>query len=800
MRYTRRDYVLRNQLIHLFILQITLDLVIGQLHYSTPEESKHGTFVGRISQDLGLEIADIKTRMLRLVHKDGKEYFQVNLQNGILFVNNIIDREDICPKIAVCVVPLEVIVDKPVQIYRVDVEIEDINDNRPVFPANEFNLIIAESRLPGTRFPLEGALDADVGINSVKTYELSSSEYFSLDVETDKHQRKSIELVLKKSIDREQTPLYNVTLTAFDGGKPRLSGTTQLLITVQDVNDNAPFFEQPLYEVNLVENAVKGTLVIQLKASDLDQGENGEIKYKFSYLVPPEVISTFSLDQHTGDIIVKGVVDYENLNLYEIQINAIDEGHNPMMGHCKILITILDVNDNPPELTVTSLSVPVPEDSSPGTVVAIISVHDKDSGVNGKVTCYINEQIPFKIKASFMEYFSLTVDGPLDREAVSQYEVIITARDGGLPSLSITKNIRVDISDVNDNAPSFQQYSHTIFITENNPPGSYVYTASADDSDLDQNSFITYSLVEDTIDGLPMSSYISVNPENGNVFALLSFDQEQVAYFQCKIKATDAGIPPLTNSLMLNVFIVDINDNSPVFTSPSLSTSGSTNNVMVPKSSKAGDLVTKVKAVDADSGYNAWLSYDFKDIKKDVEKIPFRIGHHTGEVIVTRPFEESDRQEYRLCIMAKDHGEPQMSTMVNVTFSLVETLQDGTIETIQTGRTSEDFSDANLYLIISICSISCVFLITLIAYTVIRWQKYMEELNELRKCNIFSSTTGSWTNTQQQQYNVWLNAVSKNDLVVFTPSYPQSSEREFNYQQEFIDNSTLKVRLYDTVT
>ncbi|MEE6478699.1 hypothetical protein FKM82_011965 [Ascaphus truei] len=787
-----QDYQVRIRLIHVFLLQMVWDLVLCQLHYIIPEESKHGTFVGRIAQDLGLEIGGINSRMLRIISRDEKEYFQVNLQNGILFVKDIIDREELCPNIALCIVSLQVIVDKPVQMYRVDVEIEDINDNYPVFSVNEYITPIAESRLAGSRFPLEGAFDADIGSNSITNYELSANDYFTLEFPKFIHQIRSLELVLKKSLDREKISVHNLTLVAFDGGKPKLSGTTQLIITVEDVNDNAPTFEQPFYQCSVVENAGKGTLVVQLNATDLDQGKNGKISYEFSKLVPLQVTSIFTLDKHTGEIRVKGELDFETTNMYEIQIDAVDNGEHSMVGHCKVLVTILDVNDNAPALTVTSLSVPVPENAPRGTIVAIISVHDRDSGVNGRVLCQISEHTPFQINPAFMGDFSLTVDKPLDREAKSEYEVVITARDEGSPALSVSTTITVEVSDVNDNAPQFLQSVVTIFINENNPPGSHVHSVSASDSDTNQNSFITYSLSESAIDGIPISSYMSINPENGKLFALLSFDHEQLTYFQCQIKATDAGLPSLSSNLTLHVFIVDINDNAPTF-APLSSNSESTLTINTPRSAQPDYLVGKATAVDPDSGYNAWMSYEFKDPE---ENIPFRIGHNTGEISMTRTFTESDSEEYRLVVLAQDHGEPAMSALIIIVISLVESGGDIQLDRQHSRGRADDFPDANVYLIISICSISSIFLITLLSFTVLRWQKYRDEVNELREnYNICQNTIGSWTYSQQSQYKVYLNSIqTHNDLLVFTPNCPQSTENgESANQQGLIINTSCKV-------
>ncbi|XP_063304113.1 protocadherin alpha-13-like isoform X6 [Pelobates fuscus] len=764
----------RIRLVIVFFIQMATDLVLSQLHYMVPEESKHGTFVGRIAQDLGMQISDINDRRLRIVSKDGTDYFQVNLQNGILFVNKIINREELCPETSICTVQLEIIVDKPVQIHHVDVEIEDINDNYPVFSSNEFKLIIAESRLLGSRFPLEGAVDADVGTNSITNYELSASDYFSLDVQTYTQKSKSIQLVLKKSLDREQIPVHNLTLIAYDGGKPKLSATAQLLITVEDVNDNAPVFDKSFYTVSLLEHALKGTIVTKLNATDLDKGEYGEIFYAFNKVVSQQVANMFSIEPSTGIIRVIGEVDFERRKIYEIEIDAIDNGHHPMAGHCKLIVNIVDVNDNAPELTVTSLNVPVPEDASLGSVVAVISVYDKDSGSNGKVNCQIPRNVPFKITSTVREYFSLIVDGPLDREIISEYNVEITATDEGSPALSVTKLIKVQISDVNDNPPTFLQSSESVSVKENNPPGSHVYTVTAFDADINQNSFITYSIIDSSIDGIPISSYISINPENGKVFALMSFDHEQVSHFQCQIKSIDAGLPPLSSNLTLYIFVEDVNDNAP-YVLTAFSSSESRLTEMIPKSVREGHLVTKIKAIDADSGYNAWISYEFVN---PPQNIPFVIGRQTGEITIIRPFMESDGDEYRLSIELKDHGDTIMSSVATLVILLVESGHDLPVER-QTHhhRKDDDFSDANIYLIMSICLISSVFLITLIVYTLLKWQKCTREINELKQHNFCPSIAGSWTYSQQRQYKVCLSGgPPKNDLILFTPNFPQSMD------------------------
>ncbi|XP_030882042.1 protocadherin alpha-7, partial [Leptonychotes weddellii] len=393
----------------------------GQVQYSVAEESKHGTFVGRIAQDLGLELAELVPRLFRVASRGHGDLLEVNLQNGILFVNSRIDREELCGRSAECSIHLEVIVDRPLQVFHVEVEVKDINDNPPVFPETQKNLFIAESRMLDSRFPLEDASDADIEENALLTYRLSPNEFFSLDVPTNDEQVKPLGLVLRKPLDREQSPELRLVLTATDRGKPELTGTVQLLIKVLDVNDNTPAFDRTLYAVKLPENVPNGTLVIKLNASDLDEGSNADIIYSFSSGVSPDIKSKFYIDAISGEIIAIGHIDFEESKTYKLRVEAIDKGYLPLAGHCTVHVQVLDANDNAPELTVTSLSLPISENAQPGTVITLIKVFDRDSGANGEVTCSLTPHVPFKLVSTFKNYYSLVLDSALDRESVADY-------------------------------------------------------------------------------------------------------------------------------------------------------------------------------------------------------------------------------------------------------------------------------------------------------------------------------------------------------------------------------------------
>ncbi|XP_077793266.1 protocadherin alpha-7 [Macaca mulatta] len=779
----------RRHLLLFFTILAAWEAGRGQLHYSVPEEAKHGTFVGRIAQDLGLELSELVPRLFRAVCKFRGDLLEVNLQNGILFVNSRIDREELCGRSAECSIHLEVIVDRPLQVFHVDVEVKDINDNPPVFPATQKNLFIAESRPLDSRFPLEGASDADIGENALLTYRLSPNEYFSLDVPTSNQQVKPLGLVLRKPLDREETPELHLLLTATDGGKPELTGTVQLLITVLDVNDNAPVFDRTLYTVKLPENVSIGTLVIHPNASDLDEGLNGDIIYSFSSDVSPDIKSKFHMDPVSGAITVIGHMDFEESRAHKIPVEAVDKGFPPLAGHCTVLVEVVDVNDNAPQLTLTSLSLPISEDAQPGTVITLISVFDRDFGVNGQVTCSLTPHVPFKLVSTFKNYYSLVLDSVLDRESVSAYELVVTARDGGSPSLWATASVPVEVADVNDNAPAFTQSEYTVFVKENNPPGCHIFTVSARDADAQENALVSYSLVERRVGERALSSYVSVHAESGKVYALQPLDHEELELLQFQVSARDAGVPSLSSNATLQVFVLDENDNAPVLLAPRVGGIGGAVSELVPRSVGAGHVVAKVRAVDADSGYNAWLSYEFQPVAASA-RIPFRVGLYTGEISTTRALGETDAPRHRLLVLVKDHGEPSLTATATVLVSLVESAQApkaSSRASVGIAGPEVALMDVNVYLIIAICSVSSLLVLTLLLYTALRCSAPSSEgaCGLVKPTLVCSSAVGSWSFSQQRRQRVCSGeGPPKTDLMAFSPSLPQGPSSSDNVSRK----------------
>ncbi|XP_061608611.1 protocadherin-10-like [Phyllopteryx taeniolatus] len=691
----------------------------AQIRYAIPEELEHGAFVGNVAEDLGLDLDKLSARRFRIVSGTRRQYVEVNLENGVLFVNERLDREDVCEQSLACSFHLQVVIEKPLELYRVEVEILDVNDNSPSFPWSQFNLDISESAAPGSRFPLESAQDSDVASNSLRTYLLSVNEHFTLDIQTRSDGSKFAELVLQSPLDREEQGAHQMVLTAVDGGSPERSGSAQIDITVLDANDNAPVFDQSFYRVRLAENAPKGAVVIRLNASDLDEGTNADIGYSFSGHAPSKVRQLFAVDARTGEIKVKGPIDYEKARMHEMYIQAKDKGPSAVAVHCKVLVNVLDRNDNLPEVILTSVSTPVHEDAPPGTVIAVISVTDEDSGENGNVDCEIPNLIPFQLHSSFRNYYTLVTSDVLDRERAAEYNITLTARDMGSPPLFTRTTIVVHVSDVNDNAPLFAQPSYSVYLTENNAPGASICSVTAQDPDDGQNAYLSYSVAEADIQGMPASTYVSINSDNGNIYALRSFDHEQFKSFQITVRARDAGLPPLIGNVTVTLFILDQNDNAPVIVSP-LPENGTPPTQAVPRSADAGYLITAIRAVDADAGQNSRL---FFQMLQATDPSLFSVALYTGEIRTVRRLAEEDPTRHRLVILVKDNGQLPLSATVSIILSVVDSLPESQPDSGDLSLSPRHSSDFSLYFIVSLGAISFTFLVAIVVIVTVRGLK-----------------------------------------------------------------------------
>ncbi|XP_070769955.1 protocadherin alpha-2-like [Enoplosus armatus] len=751
------------------ILLCLSDWSAAQIPYSVSEEVDKGTVVGNLAKDLNIPTQQLEERGFRIVSGYSKKYLDANLRTGALFVNERIDREELCPNLPKCSLNIEGLLSHPMNIYRIEISIIDINDNAPSFLEQTHVFNISESSSTGERYPLPIARDADTGSNSVKTYKLSPNEHFSIDVSSG-GDIVSAELVLQKALDREKQAIVKLTLTAVDGGKPARSGTMQILVNVIDVNDNTPSFSKSLYKVRVSENVPISTTILKLNATDLDEGPHSDIRYSLMRRGNVDSPEKFIVIPESGEIVVKANLDYEESNAYELRVQATDQGASPRSGYSKVLVEVVDVNDNAPEISITSLMSPVKESAEIGTVVALVTVTDKDGGKNGLTTCKIKDSVPFTLTSNYRNYYSLTVDGLLDREIVSQYKVTITATDEGKPPLSSSAVITVQISDINDNAPRFPEANINIYVKENSKVGDIITRTTAEDADANENAKLTYSLMDNYPKGFPISTVVNINSETGDIVSLQSFNYEELKKFQFKVQATDSGVPPLSSNVTVNVCILDENDNNPTILAP-YSEHGSVNSESIPYSAEAGYFVAKIRAVDADSGYNALLSYHLSEPKGNNL---FRIGTSTGEIRTKRRMSDNDLKTHPLVVLVSDNGEPSLSATVSIDVVVVESAADIQTQFRHVPIKEESFSDLNLYLLIAIVSVSVIFLLSLISLIAVRCHRTDGSFSRYSAPMITTHPDGSWSYSKStQQYDVCFSSDTlKSDVVVFPAPFP----------------------------
>uniref|UniRef100_U3I7Y6 Protocadherin gamma-C3 n=1 Tax=Anas platyrhynchos platyrhynchos TaxID=8840 RepID=U3I7Y6_ANAPP len=715
----------------------------GPLRYSVREELPHGAFVGNVASDLGVDPRRLAARGARLTSGSGRQYLELELGRGVLLVRERMDREELCELSPTCFLSLELVIEQPIEVHNVEVEVLDINDNAPRFPRQDYRLEISESAVPGARFHIESAQDPDVGTNSVQSYQLSPSRHFALDLKGFQSGSKLLELVLQQPLDREQSALQQLVLTAIS-------------VRVVDTNDNPPAFDRSTYTVNLLENSPPGTLVVKLNASDPDEGSNGDVIYSFGSYTPQKVRQLFSVDPHSGEVRVNGTLDYEEASSYEIYVQATDQGPVSMAGHCKVLVNIVDANDNVPEVVLTSLYSPVPEDAKSGTVVALMSVTDQDSGLNKQVSLRIPPGLPFMLN-SFKNSYTLVTQGKLDHEKAAAYNITVTATDSGIPPLSSQKVIHVEISDINDNPPRFEEPVYSVYVPENNPLGVLLCTIKATDPDVAENAYVSYSLLDGEIEGLPVTSYVSIKSDSGNMYAVKSFDYETLREFQVVVQAQDAGIPSLSSTVSVHIYVVDENDHAPQILYPT-STNTSAALEMIPRLANAGYLVTKIIAIDGDSGQNAWLFYH---LVQTSDPGLFRVELHTGEIRTTRKLREESTPTYNLTVEVRDNGEPPMSSSVAITVAVVDRVSKIIPDTRRHIKSPSNYSEITLYLIIALCAISFVFLFTIIGLTVIKLPQGLKVQPH------FIEVRGNGSLTKTYCYKACLTAGSGSDTFMF---------------------------------
>nr|XP_021327932.1 protocadherin gamma-A11-like [Danio rerio] len=698
---------------------ILLHWARGQVSYSIPEEMAKGSTVGNIAQDLGLDLQRLRLGKARIYTGDSTEYIALSKDTGLLLIKEKMDRESLCAKTTPCALHLQLILENPMELYTITIEITDINDNQPAFQKTRINFEISESAVTGARFMLEEAVDADVGVNDLQSYSLKPTDNFALELHSQAGGDKNVEMVLQKPLDREKKGVVTLLLTAIDGGDPQLSGTVQIHVTLLDVNDNAPVFTQKVYKATITENAAKGSKLGTVSATDADEGSNGHVTY-FMASKEDNVRNLFMIDQHSGEVFLNGLVDFEKASHYQINIMAKDQGG--LSDSCKLIIDVLDINDNKPVINVLSMSNSVSEDSAPGTVIAMMKVDDADSGVNGQIQCIIDDNISFALTSQSSNFISLRIEQQLDRERNAEYNISVTCSDQGVPTLSSSTSLSLQISDVNDNAPVFEKSNYEAFVVENNTPGLSIFTVKASDADWNQNARVSYILEDSTVNGVSVSSYVSVHPDSGLITAVRSFDYETLKDFHFRVKAQDGGSPPLSSNVTVKVIVQDQNDNAPQVLYP-VQTGASVVAEIVPRAADVGYLVTKVVAVDVDSGQNAWLSYK---LQKAADRALFEVGLQNGEIRTVRQVTDKDAVKQKLTVVVEDNGQPSRSAVVSINVAVADSFPEVLSEFTDFTHEKQYNDNLTLYLVLALAVVSLLFIvsiISIISVKIYRWRQ-----------------------------------------------------------------------------
>ncbi|XP_076411156.1 protocadherin beta-4-like [Peromyscus maniculatus bairdii] len=742
-----------------FLFMLVLVQVCSEptIRYSILEETESGSFVAHLAKDLGLRSGDLTARSARVVSDDYKQRLLLDPETGDLLLREKLDREELCATVDPCVLHFQVSLEKPVQYFQGELLIQDINDHSPEFSDKEMLLKIPENSQPGTLLPLNLAQDLDVGSNGLQQYTLSPNSHFHVLTRNHTEGKKYPELVQDRALDREEQSELSLTLTALDGGSPPRSGTAMVKILILDINDNAPKFVNTPYEVQVLESSPPGSPVLTVLAQDADAGTFGRVSYGL-FQASDEIQQTFSINEVTGEIRLRKKLDFEKIKSYRVQIEAIDGGGLSRKG--SVVIEVVDVNDNAPELTISSLISSVPE-NAPETIISIFRVGDRDSRENGKVVCSIPEHLPFILKSTFKNFYTLVTESPLDRESRAEYNITITVTDMGTPRLTTQHTITVQVSDVNDNAPAFTQTSYTLFVQENNSPALHIGTISATDSDSGSNAHITYSLLPTQDPQLALDSLISINADNGQLFALRALDYEALKTFEFHVGATDQGSPALSSQALVRVLVLDANDNAPFVLYP-LQNASAPCTELLPRAAEPGYLVTKVVAVDQDSGQNAWLSFQ---LLKATEPGLFSVWAHNGEVRTSRLLSERDAPKHRLLLLVKDNGDPPRSASVTLHVLLVDGFSQPYLPLPEVSRDPAHDNDdlLTLYLVVALASVSSLFLLSVLLFVGVRLCRRARAAS-LGGCSVpeghlpghLVDVSGTRTLSQSYQYEVCL--------------------------------------------
>ena len=647
--------------------------------FQLTESQPSGTYVGDIARASGIsqyispaELATLRYKFLNPNNLQTASLFSINSDNGVIYTSAMIDRESVCKYEDSCVIPFDVTVSSTktsfFEIVAVRVDVIDINDNAPRFPNDEVTLYIPEDANVNSDYEISGAIDADKGEgHSVEKYDIrTEDDTFTLNVEHNLDGTWGLKIVTTRLLNREERDHYRFLIVARDGGSPPLSGTLTVNVNVTDINDNSPEFTENIYNVDVNENALEGSTVGQVVAVDKDAGQNAQLTYRFSPRRSSTVDRLFYIDSHSGEIKVKSPLEYHSGNSFETIVEARDSGNPPRAAQAILILTIQDVGNNPPKITInpvtdkTGNSVSMSEGAEIGAVVAHVQTVDKDTGANGAVECRSLNPFfrvdPFEGRG---RGFLVRVSKELDRETQQDHNVTIQCQDSGIPPMKAADFFMIRLTDENDNNPRFERPIYRANISENNQMGEFVLRVMAQDDDVGPNARVNYYISMEE-----QNSMFLINHDTGVITAAAVFDREALSQFTFTVRAVDEGMAPRTGSASVVVTILDRNDNKPYFVS-SLE-------FEVPEKLGSGTRVGQLQAKDEDEGRNARIQFmQLTGNPSHMKQLPF-VVFDDGAIRTDRLLFKSDREEYVMRVVAKDGGLPSLNSTAEVLIRVVD--------------------------------------------------------------------------------------------------------------------------------
>ncbi|XP_031718610.1 protocadherin-11 X-linked isoform X2 [Anarrhichthys ocellatus] len=656
--------------------------------YTVKEEQPENVRIGNLRKDLDLNL-DPNIRLssplqFKPVYKTGDvPLVRVEANTGEIFTtNHRIDREKLCSGVFAekrCFYEIEVAVlpDEIFRLVKIRFLIEDVNDNAPLFQSTVINISIPENTAINTRYPVPSAFDPDVGINGIQHYELVKSvSEFGLDIIETPEGDKWPQLIVQHNLDREQKDTFVMKIKVEDGGNPPKSSTAILQVTISDVNDNRPVFKDSDVEVTVPENAPMGTSVVQLHASDADLGSNALIHFAFSNQISASTKRHFAIDSSTGLITVKQPLDREVTPVHKLIVLAGDGSSTP--SRATVIVNVTDVNDNVPSIDTRYIinlvngTVLLSENAPLNTKIALITVTDKDADLYGKVACYTDHDVPFRLKPVFNDQFLLETAAPLDYETTREYAIKIVASDRGTPPLNTSAMVLIKIKDENDNAPIFPQQEIQLSIPENNDPSTQLIKISATDADSGLNAEIIYTLGPDAPDGF------NIDRRSGILSVGKRLDREKQERYSFTVIARDNGSTSLQSNVTVRLIVQDLNDNSPAFTHPEY-------NFYVPENLPLYGTVGLITVTDADVGDNAIITLSVLNSKDN-----FIIDPQTGVIKPNITFDREQQSSYTFMVKAVDGGQPPSSSYAKVTINVVDVNDNRPVFVIPSSNYSYD--------------------------------------------------------------------------------------------------------------